>query len=69
LNKAQGKKGKDLVADLDAEGLESSDDTHGSSGVYLTDRKRGLVWGSDRELESEANFRHRVAQQARNGDP
>jgi len=33
--KAKGKKGKDPMEDLDAEGPESSDDTHGSLAVHL----------------------------------
>ena len=56
--KAKGKKRKDPVADLDAEGLESDDDAHGSLRVRLIERKRGLAPDSDSEPESEANFRH-----------
>jgi len=44
--------------DLEAEGLESSDDTHRSPRVHLADRKRGLASGTDSEPKSEANFRH-----------
>ena len=43
LKKAKGKKGKDPVVDLYVEGPESSDDAHGSPGVYLADRKQGLA--------------------------
>jgi len=56
--KVKGRKGKDPVADLDAEGPESGDDTHGSPRVHLTERKRGLASDSDSEPESEANFRY-----------
>jgi len=63
--KVKGNKVKDLVADLDAEGLESGDDTCGSPRVYLADRKRGLTLDSDSEPESEANFRHRGARGTR----
>jgi len=37
--KAKGKKQKDPMVDLDAEGSESSDDAHVSLGVHLTNRK------------------------------
>ena len=45
------------MGDLDAEGLESGDDAHGSPRVRLIERKRGLAPDSDSEPESEANFR------------
>lgn len=41
--KVKGKKGKDPVTDLDAEGLESGDDAHGSPRVHLAERKRTRV--------------------------
>ena len=56
--KVKGKKGKDPVTDLDAEGPESGDDAHGSPRVHLAERKRGLAPDSESEPESEANFRH-----------
>ena len=63
--KANGKKGKGPMVDLDAEGPESSDDAHRSPGFHLADRKRGLVQGSDREPKSDVNFRHGGARGAR----
>jgi len=35
-NKVKGRKGKDPVADLDAEGPKSGDNTHGSPKVHPT---------------------------------
>ena len=65
LKKAKGKKGKDPVADAEAEGPESSGDAHGSPRVHFADRKWGLVLGGNSELESEVNFRHRGARGTR----
>ena len=58
MKKVNGKKGKDRMADLDAEGPKNGDDAHGSPTVHLAERKRGLAPDSDNEPESEMNFRH-----------
>ena len=49
--KAKCKKGKDPVADLDAEGPEFSDNAHGSLRVHLANGKPSLALGSDNEPE------------------
>jgi len=63
--KVKGKKVKDPVIDLDAEGPESSDDAHGSPRVRLAEQKRGLAPDSDNEPESKVNFRHGGARSVR----
>ena len=46
------------MADFDAEGMGSGDDTNGSPRVHLAKRKRGLAPDNDSEPESEASFKH-----------
>ena len=53
LTKVQGKRGKAFIYNLNFKALEPCGTIRESHGIYLADKKHGLIDGSDSEHDGE----------------